>query len=116
MEHHKTRTPMPLSRRAKQFMPFAAVKGLEEAIAAKERELAQTDRIEFGEEQRDKINRILCRLKKGDCVCLTWYSDGTRQYYTVQGIVREIIPERSLLRLGEDSIPFEAIADISITQ
>ena len=29
---------MPLAERAKQFMPFAAVKGLEEALAAVERE------------------------------------------------------------------------------
>jgi len=32
------RAKMPLAERAKQFMPFAAVKGLEEALAAVERE------------------------------------------------------------------------------
>ena len=31
------RAPMPRSRRAKQFMPFDALCGLKEAIAAKER-------------------------------------------------------------------------------
>lgn len=31
------RAKMPLAERAKQFMPFAAVKGLEEALAAVER-------------------------------------------------------------------------------
>ena len=31
------RAPMPRSRRAKQFMPFDALTGLREAIAAKER-------------------------------------------------------------------------------
>ena len=30
---------MPISQRAKQFMPFAAVTGLEAALAAKEAEL-----------------------------------------------------------------------------
>ena len=37
----KNRTPMPVSERAKQFMPFAALKGYEEALRAKEREVEQ---------------------------------------------------------------------------
>lgn len=32
------RTPMPIELRAKQFMPFAAVTGLEAALRQKERE------------------------------------------------------------------------------
>lgn len=32
----KPRTKMPISERAKQFMPFAAVKGYHEALAKKE--------------------------------------------------------------------------------
>ena len=33
------RTPMPIELRAKQFMPFAAVTGLEKALREKEREM-----------------------------------------------------------------------------
>ena len=36
---------MPVSQRAKQFMPFAALDGLEEALAQKERELTQVSKI-----------------------------------------------------------------------
>ena len=32
----KPKTKMPISERAKQFMPFSALKGLDEAIAKKE--------------------------------------------------------------------------------
>ena len=35
------RTPMPIELRAKQFMPFAAVTGLEAALREKEREREQ---------------------------------------------------------------------------
>lgn len=35
----KPREKMPISERAKQFMPFAALKGLPEALEKKEREL-----------------------------------------------------------------------------
>ena len=37
MARTTVRAPMPASRRAKQFSPFDALKGLKEAIAEKER-------------------------------------------------------------------------------
>lgn len=37
----RIREKMPVSERAKQFMPFAALKGLPEALEKKERELEQ---------------------------------------------------------------------------
>ncbi len=37
MARSKPKVPMPASVRAKQFAPFSALKGLDEAIAAKER-------------------------------------------------------------------------------
>lgn len=36
------RTPMPIELRAKQFMPFAAVTGLEAALREKEKEREQS--------------------------------------------------------------------------
>ena len=38
---HKPLSKMPRQDRAKQFMPFAALKGLPEAIAKKERIIVQ---------------------------------------------------------------------------
>lgn len=39
MENKKTHPKMPIEKRAKQFMPFAAVTGLEKALAEKEKEM-----------------------------------------------------------------------------
>lgn len=36
----ENRPKMPIARRAKQFMPFAALKGLDEALARKEWEVS----------------------------------------------------------------------------
>lgn len=46
------RVPMPVWKRAKQFMPFSAVEGLEEALHRKEEELTEYDSVEHipGEE------------------------------------------------------------------
>ena len=38
---------MPTSQRAKQFMPFAAVKGLEKAIAEQDQLLNRVDEVEL---------------------------------------------------------------------
>lgn len=51
MAEKRMRAPMPVSQRAKQFVPFAAVSGLEEALRAKERE------IELLEEENSQIVR-----------------------------------------------------------
>ena len=40
-KNKKERPKMPVSQRAKQFMPFAAVTGLEKALKAKEEEMAK---------------------------------------------------------------------------
>ena len=72
----KIRAKMSPSQRAKQFMPFAAVKGLEEAIAREEQGLKRGERPEFGEE---KVNAILCRLRKGMNISVLVYSCGQCQ-------------------------------------
>lgn len=40
---------MPVSQRAKQFMPFAAVTGLEEALRKKEHEMDAKNDIEIND-------------------------------------------------------------------
>ena len=57
---------MPPSRRAKQFAPFDALKGLKEAIAAKERKPAP--RRELTEYAKEQVNKALTELRKGQQV------------------------------------------------
>lgn len=42
---------MPVTKRAKQFMPFSAVQGLQEALHRKEAEIEDYDTIEHIPEQ-----------------------------------------------------------------
>lgn len=42
---------MPVSKRAKQFMPFSAVQGLQEALHRKEAEIEDYDAVEHVSEQ-----------------------------------------------------------------
>lgn len=53
-ETHRThceRSAMPVAKRAKQFMPFSAVQGLQEALHRKEAEIEDYDAVEHVSEQ-----------------------------------------------------------------
>ena len=53
---------MPGSERAKQFVPFQAVKGLEEALAAKEK--IRVPRRQLSEDMIAEINKKLTEIKR----------------------------------------------------
>lgn len=108
---HKQRAKMSVSQRAKQFMPFAAVKGLEEAILEQEQTLQRTERIEIGEERVQAINRELNHLEKGKHVSVKVYRDGL--YHTIQGVVEWIDSSKGTMRVAGAIIPFESISGFS---
>lgn len=55
---NKKRGKMPVAQRAKQFMPFAAVTGLDEAIRRVELEFEMNDRRDISEEAADALKEI----------------------------------------------------------
>ena len=96
---------MPPEARAKQFMPFAALGGLEEALSRKE--LREQQKAELGEEEIQKIDRTLRRLTVGDRATLVYFYRGS--YVPVTGSVTFIDPLRQVLLLDDTRIPFEDI-------
>lgn len=106
----KTRSRMSIAQRAKQFMPFAALKGLEEAIENKERELEAVERTVLSSFQKQEINDVLCLLKKGDEVTVTFYNNGF--YDTRMGYVKNIDELNHSLYLETEKIKFDDIYSI----
>lgn len=107
---HKQRAKMPASQRAKQFMPFAAVKGLEKAIAEQEQQLNHLEQIELDEELTLTINHELNHLEKGDKVSVCYYKAG--QYHTLKDAVEQIDIVRGFVRIRKTAIDFESIINI----
>lgn len=107
---HKQRAKMPVSQRAKQFMPFAAVKGLEKAIAEQEQKLNHMEQIELDEELTRTINNELYHLEKGDEVSVCYYKDG--QYHALKDAVEQIDIVRGFVRIQKTAIDFESIMNI----
>jgi len=100
---------MPPRERAKQFLPFAAVTGLEEALREKERLFDV--RVELSSDMEEETDRLLHDLQPKDRIRVVYFSDG--RYRTVQGELLCIREDTGglLLQSGE-SIPLSDVYSI----
>ena len=101
---------MPASRRAKQFMPFDALRALKEAIAAKEK--IPIPKKELAEDMVREINSILVDLRKGQNVTVVYYNDYEEEYHQLTGAVEKVDAYWRLLQIGNIAIDFEEISEI----
>lgn len=111
------RAPMPRSRRAKQFMPFDALRGLKEAIAAKERVIEP--RRYPSEDTIAEINATLLGLHKGQIITVVYYGIYEQVYLQLTGPVTKVDSHWQSLQIGNTIIDFpeidQLLTDISIT-
>ena len=88
------RAKMDRTERAKQFMPFAALEGLEDTLSDFNRPV--DDRVCLGEDAQIELDRRLHTLCPGHEVCAVYYAN--RQYTALSGRVMKIdLTGRSLL-------------------
>ena len=103
---------MKREERAKQFLPFDAMKGLNEALREREERHARTERREIGEEQQEINSRVLTCLQKGmrvEVQCYRAFHDTVRE-----GIVTRISLPCHFIEIEEDRIAFEDIYAIRV--
>lgn len=105
------RGKMPREDRAKQFMPFAALKGFQEML--KEKERIVVPRMELSEEQKEELDRKLQMLKQNDIVTVVYFHDG--EYVKVKGMVSRIDLSSKTVKIVNAKIRFDDIADILMT-
>ena len=106
----QVRTPMPASRRAKQFSMFDALKGFKDALAAKERQ--PEPRRELAQDAIEEINRTLCALQPGDMVTAVYYCNYQYEYCQVSGYVTKIDGFWKILHIGDIAIDYKEIVEI----
>lgn len=102
--------PMPTSQRAKQFAPFQALKGFEEAIARKEKIVIP--RRELAEDFAEEINRALIGLEMGEIVTVVYYWDLKKEYQQLTGSVTKTDPVNQNLQIGDTVIAFRDILQL----
>ena len=121
LPHHisKTRPQMPMSDRAAQFAPFAALTGYESAI--KETGRLTDERIELDEEALTALNRkyqlLMDTLDDAPEVTIIYFQPDERkaggQYVSATGTVKKVdtFGRRILLQDGT-RIPLDSVYDL----
>lgn len=101
--------PRPRRERAVQFAPFAALSGFEDVI--RKRSVITAERRDLLPDEKERINDVLCSLKFGDTVRVTYYRDGA--YVTVVGILTDIDHVFHRITVVKTTIPLSDIFDVS---
>lgn len=104
------RTKMSREERAKQFMPFAALKGYPDALRRKEKVVVP--KTELSEEYREELDRKLKLVKQNGIATVVYYEKG--EYLQVTGMVSRLDETARVLKIVNVKIPFENIYDIRV--
>ena len=116
--HASTRhPPMPMSDRAAQFSPFAALTGHSDAIHETER--LTGERVELSEEAKillDQKQQYLTSLDRPELTVTYFVADTKKEggaYVSTNGILKKIDPiERLLILVGGQAISLDDILEI----
>ena len=98
--------------RAKQFMPFDALKGLQEELRIREERRTRVKKKTLSEEQIEKISRTLSRVEEDSKVDVCLYSKG--HYISIEGYVSEINQIYEYIKIGNEKVFFDDIYKIAI--
>ncbi len=105
------RGKMDQADRAKQFMPFDALKGFREALAQKERIIVP--KRELSEEQKEELDFKLHQIQKKDMVTVEYFQNG--EYVQVMGVVSRIDITCKVLVIVNSRIAFDDISDLFVS-
>lgn len=101
-------TARPHADRARQFMPFAALKGYHEL--AQEQETVHAPKPELSEERLAELSDAMRRLNLGDDVRISFYEGG--QHVAMRGPLSKIDEVTHSVIIGKKRIPLGSILDI----
>lgn len=102
------RPKMTVADRAKQFAPFAALTGLEKALAAREKIIVEKPIL--SEDSLSELDAKMSRLSLGSITEVIYYSRG--ECLKIKGIVAKVEHTSRILQIVNTRIPFDDILDI----
>lgn len=102
---------MSRQQRAKQFAPFNALKGLQNALRMKEYEHDRSQKADLSEEKILEISKTIQDIKKGDKIYLKYFVDG--YYKEVTGTAKVDIPYQ-ILEINDQKINFNDLYQLKI--
>ena len=99
-----------MENRAKQFVPFAAVKGYEEALRAKEKIVVE--KLELSEEKKAELDFKLHQICKNDIITVVYFCRDV--YIKIEGMVSRLDTDARVLKIVNTKIPFDDIYDLGV--
>lgn len=99
---------MDRADRAKQFMPFAALKGYEEALRKMEKTVVP--KVELSEEYEEELNWKLQHICQGDIITVVYYEKS--EYLKMTGMVSRIDENSRIIQIVNTKIPIRDICEI----
>ena len=99
---------MKISDRAKQFMPFASLRGFDQMV--KEKEKVLIEKRGLTEEESRELSEKLSSLKKGDLVSIIYFLYG--EYKKTTGVITAIDLTLKNLTIVKTKIDFEDLYSI----
>ena len=106
------RNRMSRQDRAKQFMPFSALKGYE--LALREKEKVIVPKMELTEDMAEELDRKLHQIKVRQLVTIIFYSDDVYQKKT--GMVSKLETDLRYIKIVNTRISFDDIYDIEFIE
>ena len=84
--------------RAKQFLPFDALKGFSEAL--REKEIEYEEKRDLSEESLIELNDKFNQIEKGDYIKIKYYKNG--RYIEIKGIVTNIDYTKKKIQINKN--------------
>lgn len=103
---------MSREERAKQFLPFAALKGYPAALRRKEKIVVP--KVEFSEDYQERLDGRLRQIRVQDVVTAVYFREG--EYLKVTGMVSRIDRTARVLKIVNTKIPFDDLYDVSYNE
>jgi hypothetical protein len=104
------RGKMPREERAKQFMPFAALKGYPEALRKKEKIIVP--KIELSEDAAQELDRKLRQVQKNDIITVVYFCKG--EYLKQTGMVSRMDVTARILKVVNTKIQYDDVIEIEL--
>ncbi len=108
-KRNMARQKMSPDKRAAQFLPFQAVKGLDEALRAKEK--ITVPKIELSEEMFEELDKKMHDIRKGCIISCVYFHKG--EYLKVTGMVARLDEVARILQIVNTKISFDDILDVT---
>lgn len=103
-----TRPRMSREERAKQFMPFAALKGYPDALRKKEKIVVP--KMQLTEDYAEELDRKLQQIRVGDMVTAVYFCKD--EYLKITGLVSKLDRDSRFLRIVNTKIPLDDLYEI----